>query len=310
MSATRVMDPDLDFARMKDSLAADRWRLVSCSTEPILPGEPEHATFERDAGERIHYTFNPVCRLRVVEVLGDGVTLQLPAAGKDMVSAWLASADERTLLRGVLAAQQMPDPQLIERVAALREHPRAAIAEAAARLAGDLPRSESAKKPGPGQREQQAKAQALVAIEILKQHVTPLLHALGQDADGSVTATLRPRPEDYALAFLPEAAETARQAYETLWADPPRVTHVAPGSQLQCHVAPAGMLADDNALSWKFPGGYRAISPLLNPHRVWVAWKFIDPGKTAGMAYDGLVWLDNRWAWFPKPYRVLAQLVQ
>ena len=24
-----------------------------------------------------------------------------------------------------------------------------------------------------------------------------------------------------------------------------------------------------------------------------------------GMAYDGLVWIDDHWAWFPKPFRVL-----
>ena len=49
--------------------------------------------------------------------------------------------------------------------------------------------------------------------------------------------------------------------------------------------------------------------PLLDPHRVWARWKFVRPGEPSGMAYDGLVWVDDHWAWFPKPYRVLAHLV-
>ena len=52
------------------------------------------------------------------------------------------------------------------------------------------------------------------------------------------------------------------------------------------------LLVEDNELSRGFPGGYRSIAPLLDPHRVWVAWKLIPPGKDAGMSYDGLVWLD------------------
>ena len=50
----------------------------------------------------------------------------------------------------------------------------------------------------------------------------------------------------------------------------------------------------------------RAIAHLLQPQRVWVAWKLIAPGQDAGMAYDGLVWLDDHWAWFPKPFRFEA----
>jgi hypothetical protein len=40
---------------------------------------------------------------------------------------------------------------------------------------------------------------------------------------------------------------------------------------------------------------------LLDPQRVWVAWEVIPLGKSAGMAYDGLVWIEDHWAWFPKP---------
>src|SRR5437667_82451 len=89
---------------------------------------------------------------------------------------------------------------------------------------------------------------------------------------------------------------------------PPTNRAAYPSSEqtaLLCYVAPAGMLAEENELSWYFPGGYRAIAPWLNPHRVWVRWKHVKPGETSGLAYDGLVWIDDHWTWFPKPYRAL-----
>ena len=153
-------------------------------------------------------------------------------------------------------------------------------------------------------------ALAMAGIALLREQLTPLLHALGQDRDGRLTAQLRPRAEDYARAFLPPFVDAARTAFEAIWAEPPRISPALPGSELKLNIAPAGMLADDNALSWRFPGGYRSVAPLLNPHRVWVAWKLIPPGRSAGMAYDGLVWLDDHWAWFPKPYRALSGLIK
>ncbi|HEX5127653.1 MAG TPA: hypothetical protein VFW00_12985, partial [Rhodocyclaceae bacterium] len=159
-------------------------------------------------------------------------------------------------------------------------------------------------------REEAARKNALATIEILKQQLEPLLHALARDSGANLSAQLRPRSEDYAKAFTANIADAARTAYESLWDEAPRVEHTASNSKLICHIAPAGMLVDDNELSRFFPGGYRSIAPLLVANRVWVAWKYIAPGQTAGMAYDGLVWLDDHWAWLPKPYRVLGKLIQ
>jgi hypothetical protein len=120
---------------------------------------------------------------------------------------------------------------------------------------------------------------------------------------------VRPREEDYARVFVGAAVALARQHYDALWAaEPEFVRPSAQQTEVRTFIAPAGMLATDNELSRQFPGGYRAIERWLNPHRVWVAWKFISPGQPSGMAYNGLVWCDDHWAWFPKPYRALAPL--
>nr|WP_145547123.1 hypothetical protein [Variovorax boronicumulans] len=157
----------------------------------------------------------------------------------------------------------------------------------------------------------QAQAQTLAAAALICEDVLPLLQALGGAQGAALAASLRPRPEDYAAVFQPDAAQAARQAFDAVWdAQPPHPARAPAGARIRCHAAPAGMLADENLLSRPFPGGYRALAPLLQPQRVWLAWKVIAPGRDAGMAYDGLVWLGERWAWFPKPYRVLGPLLK
>lgn len=297
---TVIIDPELSFERLKTILFGEHWRQVDVSASPLLPGEPEHATFERNAGERLHYTFNPVCALRVIELHNTGA-LPLLTANVELVGVWLASSDIRVQLRGVLAARILGATGLIDSVQALSQHPQAAIAQAAVQTAKELRALDEAR------RKQLVGQLASVSTALLEEQLRPLLVALAKDSDGSVTATLQPRDEDYARAFTADVVEHAREQFQALWADAPRVARAAPDCQLVMHIAPAGMLAEDNALSWQFPGGYRSIAPKLNPHRTWVAWKYIARGQTAGMSYDGLVWLDDHWVWFPKPYRVLAK---
>jgi hypothetical protein len=308
MRSTLVLDPGCSFVDLSQRFAVAGWRLAGRAVKPIVPDEPEHAVFERPT-DRAFYTFNPVCMLRVLDCAAVTELANLPAlpvVDADVVRGWLASPDERTVLRGILASSQLRDATLAPLVEAHRQHPRATIAAAAARIGAEL---RGAAEPTPAGREQLAQAQALAAIEILKEQLAPVLRGLAQDRDGSLVASLRPRPDDYARAFQADAVDVARAAYEALWATSPRVAHALPASRLECHIAPAGMLGYENPLSRRFPGGYRAIAPLLQPHRAWVAWKLIEPGHSAGMAYDGLVWLDDHWAWFPKPYRMLAGLV-
>lgn len=295
-----LISPDFGFAGITEQLGQAGWTLASSAGAPLVPGEPEHAVFER-GNDRLVYTFNPVCRLRVIDASqADGAHAlpPLPLVDARTVRQWLASTDERSVLRGILAAGVLRDGALTDAVDAHRQHPRASIASAAARSAELLHAAPS-----------EAKAGAMAIIEVLKAQLTPLLMALSQDADGQLAATLQPRPGDYARAFRPDVAERAKQAYEAMWSTWPRSSRASLESRLVCHIAPAGMLDHENALSRHFPGGYRAIAQLLQPQRAWVAWKLIEPGQSSGMAYDGLVWLDDHWAWFPRPYRMLASLL-
>lgn len=303
MNFSWVLDPGCGFAALAQRLAAAGWHLAGAADAPLLPGEPEHAVFERAEGERLHYSFNPVCLLRVLESgpAPDADTLAgLPLAGSTSVGAWLAASDERTLWRGVLSARLLGQFQWLPRIEALRAHASSLVAKAAAAAAQEMGATLAAAAP----------QWAAASIELLLQQARPLLQALVHETDGRVLQMLRPRETDADRAFVPSAAAAARPAYDAIWQQPPRPARAAPGARIQCHAAPAGMLADDNALSRPFPSGYRPLAALLQPQRIWLAWKVVAPGRDAGMAYDGLVWLDDHWAWFPKPYRVLAALLR
>ena len=155
-----------------------------------------------------------------------------------------------------------------------------------------------------------ARDSALDSITLLRLQLDPILHAIGADRTGGAARALRPRPEDYARVFVASTVAVARSKYEEFWGEPLKLAFPS-GAQTQVltHVAPAGMLADDNELSWRFPGGYRWVAQHLQPERVWAAWKYVVPGATSGLAYDGLVWCEDHWSWFPRPYRVLRDLL-
>lgn len=42
------------------------------------------------------------------------------------------------------------------------------------------------------------------------------------------------------------------------------------------------------------------------PKQLWVRFKLVGGGGSDIIGYDGLVARGERWAWFPKPWRMLA----
>jgi hypothetical protein len=145
---------------------------------------------------------------------------------------------------------------------------------------------------------------------IIREKLRPLLAELARDRTGAVCQLLRPREDDFEKVFQPAIVSAVRQRYQTMWSGKMELP-LAPGgyTELDIHIAPAGMLASDNELSRPFPAGYRGIAHLLQPERVWAAWRYHQPGNASGILFDGLVWCDERWVWFPKPFRELRSLV-
>jgi hypothetical protein len=132
--------------------------------------------------------------------------------------------------------------------------------------------------------------------------LTPLVGASSEQ----LVRTLRPRHEDYARVFVASAVDRAQLGFGALWNAPPKSLGKPHQTEVHATAADAASLRDDNDISKAFPGGYRKIAHLLQPDVIWVSFKLVAPGESLGMSHDGLVKLDDRWAWFPKPWRILG----
>jgi hypothetical protein len=145
-----------------------------------------------------------------------------------------------------------------------------------------------------------AESAAGVSTTVLRVRLEPMLQAIAVDRTGVALRELRPRDDDYAKTFAASVVDRARRHYEELWAGPLDFRHPEPGGHVEIHVAALG---DDHEL---FPGRHREVAAILLPGRVWASWRYVAPGRTAGLFYHGLAWCDDHWAWFPKPYRLLS----
>src|SRR6516162_6056124 len=106
---TLIAAPQLSFGELSRQLAGLGWRPESASESPILPGEPELALFVQSHDATvIHYTFNPVVRLRVLQFRGANAELQRQQVGRNIpvvswndLRTWLDSNDIRRMLLGL-----------------------------------------------------------------------------------------------------------------------------------------------------------------------------------------------------------------
>jgi hypothetical protein len=124
----------------------------------------------------------------------------------------------------------------------------------------------------------------------------------------ALTLALRPRDDDYPRVFAGAAAEAARLGYLPLWNTAPVIEPQEGQTQVRVAVATSAELAIDSVAARGFPGGYRHLVGRFMPETIWAAWQFLRPGDTSGLQFDGLVYLDGRFAWFPKPWLVLPSV--
>lgn len=116
-------------------------------------------------------------------------------------------------------------------------------------------------------------------------------------------SSVRPRPGDAAKAFQ-QGADQVEAYVNGLFGEQVDLGLSADQTELVVHAAPSGALGEGHPLAAPFPGAYRKLAEgYLADGRVWLAWEVKRPGDARGVRFDGLVWLDDHFAWFPKPWR-------
>jgi hypothetical protein len=140
------------------------------------------------------------------------------------------------------------------------------------------------------------------ATSLLKEFLKP-----GAD-HAALSKQLRPTSADYAAVFDADSSAKVAAVYDPAWEGGQLV--VAPkAGQTEVKVFSA---TSDEMKSWsgnaaEFAGGWKDVAPKLKPGLKIYRFKFVEPGKDLGMAFDGLIYVNGNWRIFPKPWRALGK---
>ena len=123
-----------------------------------------------------------------------------------------------------------------------------------------------------------------------------------------ISKGLRPRRADYRAVYnrpFSDALETTNDRY---WSDSPVIRGKPGNTKLLVTVAMTDDLIDRKPVAGWFPGGYREVTRYLRRGFPIVRFKLVKPGNTLGLAFDGLVRVNGRWVFMPKPWRAISKL--
>lgn len=136
------------------------------------------------------------------------------------------------------------------------------------------------------------------AKAIVEQFVQP-----GAD-HAALSKALRPTHEDYFAVFEPELAAKIEAMHAPAWEAGEAVIKPRDG---QTEIEFFETTTDD-IRAWTpqaeehFPGGYGRIKEHFNPGFKICRFEFVEPGKTDGIAFDGLIYVNGRWVLIPQPF--------
>lgn len=119
----------------------------------------------------------------------------------------------------------------------------------------------------------------------------------------ALTKDLRPTSEDYTKVFTADFAKKLEAAQKALWDGAPAIGPKEGQTEVVVSKATTEDFVKGTAAAKEFPGGYAKIGDKLQPGATLFRFKFVKPGETLGMAFDGLAFVNGHWRIFPKPWR-------
>lgn len=306
LGQTLLIAPQVTFTHIRESLLKLGFRQEQSSSLPTLRAEePEFATFTWHGRKPfVLYTFNPVARLRVLDVatvppmLRGAIAGALPLLDDDTLKELLFAPEPRDRLLGLWALQESERLDLLPQTTRLSHDPEPVVAGEARRIEQRLRQILAARE------------ELLINLRLLAEAAEPLIRQLG---DPLLTPSLKPTQAELAELFDAELTPALKAAVDELYQTPPLAAPGALHPHLSITAANAGLLRWPNELSDKFPRGYRNIAGWMTPKQIWLSWRWSQqadaPPGAPGMQFDGLVWLGRRWVWIPKAFRLLAPVI-
>ncbi len=202
------------------------------------------------------------------------------------------SEDKRLQLYGLWAAREDERTELIHDIRRLAAQTKGQVGSEAAKIADEL----SALA--------QAQLETLAGTQLIAASALPLI---AEFADRQVMLDHLPTREDCALLFEPQIADGVADALQSQsW--PENGIKAQPASVEDVFAGPAGLLRWPNRVSDRFPRGYRTIAGWMLPSRIWLGWTGQLPSG-GQLRFDGLVFAEGRWIFFPRPWRIIKPLL-
>ena len=122
----------------------------------------------------------------------------------------------------------------------------------------------------------------------------------------ALSKPLQPTTSDYATVFEAQTAAKVQAVYDPAWKAGQIVIKPNPGQTevLLDGVPTAEVRAWTPKAANILPGGWAKMQGEIKEGLTIYRFKFVEPGKTIGMAYDGLIHVNGQWRVFPKAWRV------
>jgi hypothetical protein len=121
----------------------------------------------------------------------------------------------------------------------------------------------------------------------------------------AMTLALKPTAEDVRAVYGEPLAAKLIANYDELFASGGAIQPKPGQTQLLTTFTTTGALKRGDPVLAEFPGGYEDVLPYIVGNVPIARFKFVEPGETLGMAFDGLVHVNERWVFMPRPWRAL-----
>ena len=124
----------------------------------------------------------------------------------------------------------------------------------------------------------------------------------------ALSKQMRPTAADYAAVFEGDLGTKVAAAWDPAWDAGQMVMAPKPGqTEVKVSSATTEELKAGTGNANELAGGWKQIAPKMKPGLKVYRFHFLEPGKTAGMSFDGLIYVNGNWRVFPKPWRALEK---
>ncbi|AXI46825.1 hypothetical protein C1J03_12800 [Sulfitobacter sp. SK012] len=123
----------------------------------------------------------------------------------------------------------------------------------------------------------------------------------------ALTQALLPTPEDIRFVYAEPLASALVKTYGESFGPGTTFGPKPDHNEVLMAYGTTRQLAERQAVLREFPGGYKDVLQYFRADVPIVRFKFVTKGETLGLAFDGLVFVNERWVIMPKPWRSLPQ---